>query len=98
MNGAIIHYSDVQAVLESSQLLQKENRGTVLLATPEPYVHVKLATDSTGHLKGAFTLRPDPVYERHEYVIEDLDLSCITEAISECQGVLCAHFPEMETK
>ena len=95
ISGAVLHHSDLKALQDDSEKLHTNSHGTLQFGTIEPYLHVELKSDSLGHLKGVIILRPDPVYEKHEYVVEDLDLSHLPNIIFECQDVLRTHFPEI---
>ena len=89
-----LHHCDLKALQDDCQKLHTNGHGLLQFGTLEPHLHVELKSDSLGHLKGVIVLRPDPVYEKHEYVVEDLDLSYLPHIISECKDAIITHFPE----
>jgi len=94
ISGAALHHCDLKALQDDCQKLHTNGHGLLQFGTLEPHLHVELKSDSLGHLKGVIVLRPDPVYEKHEYVVEDLDLSYLPKIISECKDAIITHFPE----
>ncbi len=74
--------------LEQCKQVKQMNRGKIVLAPLEPSLRLELQTDTLGHLKGEVILRPDPIYETHTYMVEDLNLSYLPAIISDCEKVL----------
>jgi hypothetical protein len=88
---AVSDYLDMYSFrefLEQCKYVRDTDNGKIVLAPLEPCLRVELQTDTLGHLKGEVILRPDPVYEMHTYLVEDLDLSYLPTIIRDCEKIL----------
>lgn len=87
VSGHIIHVSEIEAFLESSEKALQGLVQTIELPTMEPNISLKLELDKLGHIKGELNITPDHLSEKHEYTL-DMDQSYLPDLISQCKVIL----------
>ena len=90
VGGSILHLSEVEHLMTTSQALYDSLEGEASLPCIEPYLSVVLKAGGQGQIEMTVEITPDHIAQAHRFVFV-IDQSHLPELISDCRKVLAKY-------